>query len=330
MHGMTLVELMVSMVLGLVIVGGATSVIVANRQSYRTNEALSQLQESQRTAFEVLSRDLREAGYNGCDSRGRVANVLEAPASGPNWWQTWVGVLGQEGSQTSGAVGFGTAVAMRVAGTDSITLQGVQGLGLSIETHQPTSAQIKLSGATTEIVPHDILIVCDFDHAAIFQVSNYNSHNVTLVHNTKNGMTPGNCSKGLGYPTVCSPNGNEYSFSPNSQVMRFSAVNWYIGNNGRAAEGGRSLYRVRLGSATALITEEVVAGVSDMQLSYREQGRSDFRDANAVGSWANVNAVRIQLTAQSADQRVTTDVAVNSGRLQRDFSSIVTLRNRVP
>ena len=51
-------------------------------------------------------------------------------------------------------------------------------------------------------------------------------------------------------------------------------------------------------------------------------------DAGAVGSWTDVNAVSIELTIQSADRRVTTDVAVNSGRLQRDFASIVTMRNR--
>jgi type IV pilus assembly protein PilW len=330
MRGMTLIELMISMVLGLVIVGGATSVVIANRQSYRTNEALSQLQESQRTAFELLSRDVREAGFNGCDSRGRVANTLERPASGGLWWQTWVGLQGQDGNQSSGAVSFGTAAGTRVADTDSIILQGVQGLGLSVETHQPTSANIKISTPTTEIVSEDILIICDFDHAAIFQASNYNDNNTTLVHNTKNGMEPGNCSKGLGYPTLCTPNGHEYQFDRNSQVMRFAVVSWYIGNNGRATEGGRSLYRIRMGSRASMVTEEVVAGVANMQLRYREQGRSDFRDAGVVSSWANVNAVRIELTMQSADQRVTTDVTVNSGRLQRAFASIVTLRNRVP
>jgi type IV pilus assembly protein PilW len=328
-HGMTLIELMISMVLGLVIIGGATSVMLANQQSYRTNEALSQVQESQRTAFELLSRDVREAGFNGCNSRGRIANVLERRSSGPYWWQTWVGMQGFDGRQAGGAVSFGTAVGTRVEGTDSLVVQGVQGSGLAVESHQPTSATIKITTPTTAIASDDIAILCDFDHAAIFQVSQYNSHNTTVVHNIGRA-TPGNCSKGLGYPTVCSTNGNEYAFGPNSQLLRFAAVNWYIGNNGRATEGGRSLYRVRIGSGTSMITEEVVAGVSNLQLRYREQGRADFRDAGAVDSWTNVNAVSIELTIQSADRRVTTDVAVNSGRLQRDFGSIVTMRNRVP
>ncbi len=327
--GFTLIELMVSLVLGLVIVGGATSLIVANRHSYRTNEALSQVQESARTAFELLARDVREAGITGCDSNGRMANVLDTDG-GILWWQTWFGIRGYEGNQTNPAISISEPSAPRIAGTDTLNLQGIQGTGLTIETHDPVSANFKINATTTDFMENDVLMVCDFDHAVMVQVTNYNANNVTVVHNTGEGVaTPGNCSKGLGYPTVCSTTGNPYVFGRNSQVARLSALSWYIGNNGRAAEGGRSLYRRRLGAGATIQTEEVVAGVTDLQLSYREQGVDQFREANNVGNWANVTAVMITLTLQSADQRVT-DTATNSGRIERRFTNIVTLRNRVP
>jgi type IV pilus assembly protein PilW len=335
-RGVTLIELMISMVLGLVIIGGATSMMLANRQSYRTNEALSQVQESARTAVELLSRDIREAGVTGCDSGGRVANVLRTEPPGPYWWQTWFGIMGFGGSEADGAVGFGTAVGQRVQGTAALHVQGMQGTGLTIASHQPSSATIKLSEQTDLIVDNDILMMCDFDHAAIFQVTNYNNNTTTLVHNSSQGQPhkPGNCSKGLGYPTECSPNvnanGNVYEFGRNAQIARLSAVAWYIGNNGRATEGGRSLYRQRLGAAAAAQTEEIVAGVSDMELWYREEGADEFVLATDVDIWSNVNAVKIELTMQSADQRVSAEVSVNSGRLERSFTNIVTLRNRVP
>jgi type IV pilus assembly protein PilW len=135
----------------------------------------------------------------------------------------------------------------------------------------------------------------------------------------------------MGYPTDCTTtNGNEYIFGPNSQVARFYAVTWYIGNNSRPEEGGRSLYRIRMGAGAQLFTEEVVAGVTNLQLTYREQGVTTFVPATSVVNWMNVNAVNIELTMQSADRRVTSDVSVNAGRVERRFSNIVTLRNRVP
>lgn len=328
-RGFTLVELMISMLLGLVVIGGAMGVILANRQSYRTNEGLSQVQESARTAFELLSRDVRQAGVTGCNNNGRVANVVQSVGPTP-WWQTWFGIRGFDGTQPDGAIGFGTDATTRsnrVRDTDSMHVQGIEGTGLSVVDHQPTSAIFRINTPTTAIAEDDILMVCDFDHAAIFKVTNYNSANVTVVHDSRQSESPYNCSKGLGYPTECTTNGNSHEFGPNSQIARMSAVAWYIGDNGRANEGGRSLYRLRMGVANP---EEIVAGVTDMQVRYREAGRSDFLEAAAVGIWANVNAVIITLTLQSADRRITTDANVNAGRLQRQFTNIVTLRNRVP
>lgn len=324
--GMTLVELMIAMVLGLVVIGGVVSIVVANKQSYRTNEALSKVQESSRTAFEILARDVRQAATNGCGNSNRIANVLP----GTSWWQGWFGVTGYDDAASDPAVAFGSDQAERVDGTDSLQLQGIEGVGLSVQTHDPALASLKINALSTGFAANDVLIVCDFDHSAIFQVSNYDSANVTVVHNAGSGS---NCSAGLGYPTDCtSSSGNVYAFGPNSQIARFAAVDWFIGNNGRASEGGRSLFRRRLGPAATMLSEEIVAGVTDLQLQYRLDGTDSFDDASAlgVGDWASINAVSISLTMDSADERVSTDASVNSGRLQRTFTHVVTLRNRVP
>lgn len=330
-NGFTLVELMVAMLLGLIVIGGATSIMLANKQSYRANEALSQVQETARTAFELLARDLRQAGATGCDNSGRVGSVLGA---GTQWWSNWGGITGYDGSTVNPAVAIGTAVAERVGGTDSFEIRGTEGMALSVETHDPSAASIKLNAVTPPIQVNDILVVCDFDHATIFQVSQYTSANATLLHASGATQVPGNCTKGLGFPpAACDVNpGNTYTFPPNSQVARLSAVNWYIGNNGRADEGGRSLYRRRLGPGASLIVEEVVAGVRNLELQYRIAGTNTFVDASAVGAsdWQNVNAVSLRLTMDSADKNVATAQGANNARLERTFTHLVTLRNRVP
>ena len=67
---------MVAMLLGLIVVGGVVSVFLANQRSYRTNQALGDVQDSSRIAFEMMARDIRNAGLTGCSNNGRVANVL--------------------------------------------------------------------------------------------------------------------------------------------------------------------------------------------------------------------------------------------------------------
>ncbi len=324
-QGFTLVELMVSMVLGLVVVGGVISVLVANRNSYRTNEGLSQVQESARTTFELLARDLRQTGSTGCDNARRMANVLNAT---PAWWRNWVSVQGFDG--VDAAVTSGTATNTRVAGTDTLHLHSIEGGGFPVDVHAIAGSTITLSVVAGQAIsPGDIMMICDFDHAAIFQASGWDGASVITV---ATGGTPGNCSTGLGFPTDCTTP-NNYPFPRNAWVGKLQAVTWYIGNNGRVDDGGRSLYRVRLDTGGALVTEEVVSGVSDMQIEYGRNGSDIVADATAItaaGEWPLVNSVFVTITVNSTDQRVSTNNAVATGRLQRTFTYLVALRNRVP
>jgi len=64
-RGLTLVELMIAMTLGLIVIGALIAVFVANNQTYRQNEALATLQDNARFALDVITRDLAMAGYWG-------------------------------------------------------------------------------------------------------------------------------------------------------------------------------------------------------------------------------------------------------------------------
>jgi type IV pilus assembly protein PilW len=65
-NGFTLIEVMVSLMLGLFLLLGVTYVYVGSKQTYRSVSSLSRMQESGRLAFEYLTQDLRMAGYYGC------------------------------------------------------------------------------------------------------------------------------------------------------------------------------------------------------------------------------------------------------------------------
>lgn len=62
-RGITLVELLVSMMLGVFVVAGAIQIFVGSKQTYRIQEATSQLQENGRFALDLFQQSLRMAGY---------------------------------------------------------------------------------------------------------------------------------------------------------------------------------------------------------------------------------------------------------------------------
>lgn len=335
--GFTLIELMIAMLLGLIVIAGVTSVFLAGQRSFRTNNALADVQDGSRIAFELLSRDIREAGQTGCDSSSsRLANVLNN--QGSDWWANWGNALhGYGGSNSNAADGdvdqgdpavtTGTGVGQRVAGTDSLEIISAGNLPVTIESDKEPAANFKLNMPSTTLQSGDVIIVCSPDHATIVQISNYNNSNVTVVHNTGNVVSPGNCSKGLGYPSDCtSTNGNLYTFPPNSVIAGLTASDWYIGNN---ASNGRSLYRIALvntgGTGVSTQAQEIVRNVTDMQITYLQNPNTSFVSAANVTNWADVAAARVTLTVQSTFQRAT----VKAQPIVRTYSATTTVRNRV-
>ena len=67
--GVSLVELMVAMVLGLFLIFGAVTIYSKSRSTYRTTEAVARLQETARYAFDAIEPDVRMASYWGLASR---------------------------------------------------------------------------------------------------------------------------------------------------------------------------------------------------------------------------------------------------------------------
>lgn len=329
--GFTLIELMVALVLGLIVIAGVVSVFLANQQVYRTNQAIGDVQDGSRISFEMMARDIRGAGLSGCSNNGRVANVLNnSPTGGgtPAWWADWSNAVhGYTAGTvaTDPALTVGTAAGNQVANTDSLELIGAAESGLSVASDSEPAANFKLNETTSTLQSGDIVIVCDPNHAVIVQISNYNNNNVTFVHNSGNTISPGNCSKGLGYPTVCTTNGNSYQFGPNSQIAKLAAVDWYIGHN---PVGGFSLYREDVETYAGIPTaaaQEMVRGVTGMKIAYHQSGNTNFVTATSVTNWALVDAVQVTLTLQSTDQRAGTDVKP----ITRSFTATTTVRNRV-
>ena len=62
-RGVTLVEMMISLVIGLIIMIGVTQIFTANRETYSIQESLGQLQENGQYAINFLIRQLRQTGY---------------------------------------------------------------------------------------------------------------------------------------------------------------------------------------------------------------------------------------------------------------------------
>ena len=74
--GMSLIELMIAITLGIFITAALVSLFVNSKQNYRLNENMSRLQENARFAVSFIARDLRMADYHKCTSAGHLDDAI--------------------------------------------------------------------------------------------------------------------------------------------------------------------------------------------------------------------------------------------------------------
>lgn len=323
-NGRTLIELMIALAIGLFITGTAIGLVLSNRQTYNMTEGLSRIQEAARTGFELLARDIRDAGLNSCGGALQFVNVLNNPSS--LWWTQWNGGLrGYGGSEAFAGAPFGSAAGQRVAGTSALQVMRTGSQPQTISAHDTATQMITFSPANRALATGDLAVVCNFSQATLFQVTDANG---TQVEHGNSG-SPGNCTRGLGFadPPDCSTSGQTYRFEANAVAMRLESLAWYVGNNGRTTTTSRSLYRVApqndAGTLT-LVAEEVIDGVVDLQVDYLPEGATAYVAATAVTDWNAVIGVRLRLIIDEPDRPSTA-----ADRVRRTMTHVVTLRNRM-
>lgn len=349
-HGLTLIELLIAMTIGLFIAGAVSALYINTRSGFNYLEEVSRIQETGRFAMDTISRDIRMAGYNGCGKDTTLVNVVTGASTGP-FLNFSIPIRGY-----GDGVAFPSAItnAGAISGTDAIVLLGTDTSSeLVVQNHNPSSAQIDTN--THSVKPGEILLITDCAKASIFQVTgptNNNNNATNVVHNTGTG-TPGNCTKFLG--ASCGSTPVSYTYKPGSSLMRVYSNAYFIANSS-LNNGTRSLWSLALegntgGSASA---RELLVGVSDMQINYgldmNGDGSADqYVTANIVesgGNWGKVIAVRVSLLVASTRTNVATGkqsyafqtssgsttestVTPGDGVLRQAFSETVVARNRV-
>ncbi|MGH8076521.1 MAG: prepilin-type N-terminal cleavage/methylation domain-containing protein [Lysobacter sp.] len=324
-RGFSLIELMIALILGLVVVAAAGGIFISNKRSFNATETIGRIQENGRVAFELMARDVRESSGTPCGKNIPIANVLEDASF--DWG---VGLKGYGGSQAVTSVAFGTTPGLRVAGTDAVEFKSATDGLTSVSKHNPASATIHLGKDDHPFKDDDILIICDYASAAIFQVTGPTTPVLHVVHNTGTGSI-GNSCKALSFPVdpSCSTKPKDgKKFANNSIIAKYTSTLWFVGYNAR---GGKSLYRKVYG----VPAEEITEGVDNMDLTYLVPGQSSYAAATAVGAgdWTNVNAVRIALSLQAAVGALSAreiEGTTKGQALTRQLVHTVTLRNRMP
>ena len=325
MRGVTLVELLVAITLGAIIMAGAVTLFVNNRDTYKTTNELSRLQETARYALDMMVKDIRMAGYFGCADRlDTVTQNIAVVDVGELWGFNLDPGAGAivppiEGFEAAFPAnefmpsGFDVTVGNNgdagnvLASTDAITLRYIAG----------TMADVAGTNGTL-----DYLVTADAINGANSTITVDSSTGFTL--NQLAAITDCGGSDifqigavGTGPDTVqASALSRGYNATSSPMVAPFIGVRYYIGNNSRNEP---SLYRTTVvpgvGGAPTETRRELFEGVERMHIlygvdtdgdsipnSYVRSGEVPLSAADPATNWANVVSVRIGIVVRTVDE----------------------------
>jgi len=325
--GMSLVELMIALVIGLLILMGVLTVYLSGARTAATTEALSRVQESGRFGIFFLSRDIRQAGFKSA-CQGEVNNLLDegSAAYDDTLFDLNDPIVGWDDSAGTLAAALPQYVRGDVLMLKSAsTVPGVTAKNVT----QVTAAAIALDGPSG-IEAGTIMFIGDSQGCDLFQKGN--NANANSIQRPASG-TPGNKNPNTEW---------SHAYDDSMQIFLFQSTAYYIGNG---IDGQPALRRASFNTGAA-VDEELVNGIEDMQLLYGEDTDGDrtadrYVAAGAVADWDDVVAVQVNLLASSLSTNVIDEVQAlpapwdaladpGDGRLRRVFTTNVGIRNRLP
>lgn len=289
--GFSLVELLISTMLGLMLIFSVLTLYASQKQTYQTTQALSRIRENAETAFNYLSNDIRMAGFVGC---GRDSEIKFYNSFGNIQFSPETAIFGLHHGNSSANYNFtkiNNILTKAKSNSDILIIQTTQPLFYLAHVSNnkimvPQIADVKNS---------DLLLVSNCVQAELFHPNTTHSKTIVSQQTLQDGFH-------------------------NVEVGRFSTYVYYIGNTQRKNQRGDAIYalcRQDL-NASSHLQQELIDDVSDMQINYAGGGGHYFT-ADQVPDWKNISSVKIKLTLDSSAE---------NEKLQREVEFSVGVRER--
>ena len=347
--GLTLIELLISLVIGLLVLGALLVVYLGSRSAYRSSDSLARVQEAGRFAIDFIAQDARMSGFMGCRSR----NLTIDDQTLVNITQPVVTFNGSRDGVSGFNDGTGwtnPTTVTRTAG-DVITFRRTTGMAVGISSNSdPVARTVTLRHNSIGLGNGELAVLGNCERAVVFRVTNnpaltgIGDYPTVLEYKATGGGTDGTLGNDTTIPVPT------FNVGSRAEVLRFVETSYFIGQN---AAGRPSLFRAVSGSATP---EELVDNVEDMDIVYgldttlpdQDGVIDEYRRADQItaANWSRVVSARISLLVVGPEDNITTvaqryrfrestgdgvadEQEATDRRLRHVFMTTISLRNRV-
>ncbi|TQV71220.1 hypothetical protein FKG94_20135 [Exilibacterium tricleocarpae] len=327
-RGVGLVELMVSITIGLVILAGVLQLYATSMENQRSQEGFARIQENMRYLLNRLETDISQAGFTGCFpfTSDRITVTLQNDVGVGMLYDFSSFITGTNDTNDNGGLLSDTLTIRYASGRGAIPLASPMANSLAdvvLDTNDPDYDSLE---------QHDIVMVSDCSRAAVFMITNDPGGDGALKHNTTT-------QDGDGQKNVTEDLENQFGLAG---VDGGSRAFVYSGATGAHSYAIRTSAAAGAGQTCATATPqfcamfrnnvELVDGVEDFQLEFgwrTAAGNLRFATAAGVGAanWSEVDRVRVNLTFNSVQRSRAND---GDELVRRTVERVVMIRNQLP
>ena len=324
-RGAGLIQVMVALTIGAIIATGLMEILISSKRTYRVQEAQARVQETGRFGTELLSYEVRMAGFMGCPNLDRVTPRVVANPAPATAFTNSTFIEAYEAGTSTWTPSLPTAMASATAGNDAISIhRGADCIASLSSGMTADNAALSLtSGHGCGFNAGDYLIISDCISADLFRASNVSSSGgIETVSHATSHNSEDRFSK---------------QYSTDAVVMKLQETSFFIAPG---AGGQPALWQSEDGDPAV----ELVDGIESLQILYGEDLDGDLSADRYVMpdtanfDVANVVGLRLHLLLQTLVDNVTlsnqtytfagTTTTATDGRLRRIFTTTVNLRNR--
>jgi type IV pilus assembly protein PilW len=272
--GVSLIELMVALVIGLFMIGGAIAVYLKAQDAYATTDATARLQENARYALGIIESDVRMANFWGLNNRPDFIT-----ANGSSAFPSDCGTT------------FATDVDNFLAGTNNTYSLSCGALGGGAVTG--SDVLVVRHASATRITPQATPVAAA-ERDRVLVVSSRTAGQIFVPKDISNALPPG-------YATS-----DPVNAPPLADTRQMVANAYYVSQNSSVASGYPALRRKHLVAGPAIGDEEILPGVQNLQFQMgvdtNEDGTADaFVNPGSVPADARPVSVRVWLLLRAQD-----------------------------
>lgn len=366
--GLSLVELMVSILIGLIILSGVLQVVLTSKQSFVSQDEMAYIQENARYAMDVLARDIQSAGHFGCAGVNSRLVLSIRQGSGTQLGE----LVGRDPLRGFGALENIAALDLddqpeargrrpREAGkpetrSDVLVVRRAGGAGVPVRSHLGTQITTVLPAAPVldgvasgnegarsaplAVVAEDCQRVGVFragvggEAGLVLEASGFACDGPLKPTTTSEFICNATCESCQNVGSISA----SQLYSPGAMVHAYHNYAYYIGRRGDAEP---ALMRAVLRGDGTLDYQEIALGVDDLQVWYgvdvnldNQLSYLDAADVTALAvpePWSRVRAVRISLDFRSpapTGPGSENNEKYNDRYVRQTVESTVRLRNR--